>query len=199
MKYPDNIKELCKLPINMMGILFYTQSPRYIGEKSFPELKSISSGIQLTGVFVNEPVENILNRIKEFDLDVVQLHGNESPVECKLLRQNNVKVIKAFSIKDPEDFRSSVFYENTCDYFLFDTKTVFYGGSGKKFDWQILSYYTGTTPFLLSGGISEQDVSDIKKIDHSLFAGIDLNSKFELSPGNKDINKIKHFISNFTS
>lgn len=198
MKYPDNIRDLYQLPIDMVGMIFYSKSPRYIGETPFPEISAIPSAIEKVGVFVNENTDKILSLITEFNLQIVQLHGDESPSECKKIKETNTKVIKAFSIEEKEDFNRSIFYEGHCDYFLFDTKTPQYGGSGRKFDWNILSYYTGNTPFLLSGGISEDDTLCIKEIKQPLFAGIDLNSKFELFPGIKDINKLKQFINHLT-
>ena len=197
MKDPDNIKELYQLPIDMMGMIFYEKSPRFVNRAYKIKIKEFNPSIQLTGVFVNETIVNILRKVSEYNLDIVQLHGNESPNECKLLKENRIKVIKAFSIEKPEDFNPCLLYENDCDYFLFDTKTSQYGGSGKKFDWQILSHYRGCTPFFLSGGINAEDSYSLKEIKHSRFTGIDLNSKFELSPGVKDINKLKNFISNF--
>ncbi|MDH8700755.1 phosphoribosylanthranilate isomerase [Dysgonomonadaceae bacterium PH5-43] len=193
MKYSDNIKELLNLPIDMMGLIFYPKSPRYTNEY-ISNIKYAEKNIELVGVFVNESFENIITKVKEFNLNIVQLHGNEEPTLCVNLKKQGLKIIKAISIKDERSFNICDIYDN-CDYLLFDTSTSAYGGSGKKFDWNTLSHYKGSTPFLLSGGIDDVDAEKIKNIKHNMFAGIDLNSKFELSPGMKDINKLKKFIN----
>ncbi|MDR0428294.1 MAG: phosphoribosylanthranilate isomerase [Dysgonamonadaceae bacterium] len=194
MKYPDNIKEVNQLPIDMMGFVFYDKSPRYIDNLSPDVMKTINPEIRRTGVFVDASIEKIQEAVYRYSLDIVQLHGNESPEFCQSLKQNDIKLIKAFSIEVPEDFNPTKLYENQIDYFLFDTKTAQYGGSGRKFDWEILSFYQGNIPFILSGGINESDTDRIKNIKHPAFAGIDLNSRFELSPGLKDIKKLNKFV-----
>jgi indole-3-glycerol phosphate synthase len=193
MKYPENIRALAALPIDMIGLIFYEESPRYIGDLDRKELESIPPSIQKTGVFVNESKEYILSKMKEYDLQMIQLHGDESPAFCQELKSGAIKIIKAFPINKAEDLRASFFYENTCDYFLFDTKTSQFGGSGKKFDWEILSSYRGKTPFFLSGGIDAEDVEAIRQLHHPLLYAIDLNSKFETEPGRKDIDKLREF------
>jgi len=197
MKYPENIKELVSLPIDMMGLIFYEKTKRYAGNLPASELRVVPSNIQKVGVFVNASEEDIFDKIKKYDLQVVQLHGNESPDFCRKIKKAGVKVIKSFSIEGVEDFKKLHLYENICDYFLFDTKTPLYGGSGNKFDWGILSSYTGETPFILSGGIGPEDVESIKKLQNPKLYGIDLNSRFETSPGEKDVEKLKEFLSLF--
>lgn len=190
MKYPDNIAELSQLPIDWMGIIFYEKSPRFVGEK---EIDLATTNLKRVGVFVNADLDYIVNKIETYKLDYIQLHGSESPDFCKGIRQ--VKpVIKAFSIAQPDDFEKVENYKGTCDYFLFDTKTPQYGGSGEKFDWAILNQYKGDTPFLLSGGISADDAKAIEAINHPQMAGIDLNSRFEIEAGLKNINLLANFI-----
>ncbi len=197
MKDIRNIKALTKLPVQMIGFIFYKKSPRYVGNLNAMELEDLPSSIQRVGVFVNDTEEIILSKIQTYHLQYIQLHGNESPDFCKQLTTQNVKVIKAFPVAETKDLEKTKAYENTCDYFLFDTKTSQYGGSGKKFDWEILSSYSSPTPFILSGGIGLEDSEIIRQINHlSLFA-IDLNSQFEIEPGLKDIQKLKQFISSF--
>lgn len=198
MKYPENIIELCELPIHIMGLIFYEKSPRYAGELAIEQLCKIHQAIQLVGVFVNEKLETILKTIQKYNLQMVQLHGMESPVLCKELKSKGIEVIKAFQIEDAGDLKKCIFYGNVCDYFLFDTKTPQYGGSGKKFDWQILSSYKGSTPFFLSGGIGPDDVEAINRLDIPQLYAIDVNSKFEIAPGLKDTSKLRRFISNLS-
>ncbi len=193
MKYPENIRELIKLPIDYMGMIFYEKSPRYIYGLSGDELNTIPENIKLVGVFVNSDLQYIADNILQYSLDVIQLHGNESPEVCKELNEL-IPVVKAFSIAEASDFILTKEYEGTCTYFLFDTKTPQYGGSGQKFDWNILNEYNGLTPFFLSGGISIDDVDAIKNIKHPRFTGIDLNSRFETALGLKNIQLLEQFI-----
>jgi len=193
MKHPDNISDLNKLPIDFMGLIFYEKSPRYIGNLN-PEEVRIKGGKEGVGVFVNANETHIMQMANKYNLDLIQLHGNESPEFCKKLNET-MPVIKAFSIADASDFEQTKAYEGLWGYFLFDTKTPQYGGSGQKFDWRILEEYKGNTPFLLSGGISIDDTEAIKQIKHPRFAGIDLNSRFEIKPGLKDINLLQQFIN----
>lgn len=193
MKYPDNIKELLTLPVDMMGLIFYPKSPRYVvGGQD--EIVACKQDVKFVGVFVNETVDTVLHIVRNFELDFVQLHGNEPVEYCSEVRKS-VPVIKAFSVADRHDFEQTQPYEGLCDYFLFDTKTPAYGGSGHKFDWTLLDCYMGKTPFLLSGGIAIDDAQAIKKISHPLLYGIDLNSRFEIEPAVKDISMLKQFIN----
>lgn len=195
MKYSENITALGKLPIQMIGLIFHKKSPRYVEELDIKTIK-LPPYIQLVGVFVNEILKNILNIIEQYSINIVQLHGMESPQLCKELKKYGLIVIKTFLVEKIDDLDSCIFYENVCDYFLFDTKTSQYGGSGKKFNWEILFSYSKDTPFFLSGGIDSNDVEFIKQLNMTQLYGIDLNSKFEIKPGLKDINKLQSFISN---
>lgn len=190
----QNIKELGKLPIDFMGMIFYPKSPRFVQDLSLDELNtSISGAIERVGVFVNADIDYIMEKINEFDLDVIQLHGNESPEFCKKLNET-MPIIKAFSIYDASDLEQTKAYEGLWGYFLFDTKTPQHGGSGQKFDWKLLDSYKGNIPFYLSGGISADDIANIKNIKHPQFVGVDLNSRFETEPGLKDIQLLEKFI-----
>lgn len=195
MKYPDNIKELAtnRLPIDYMGMIFYDKSPRFAKGLNLSDLNTLPDYIKRVGVFVNAETDYIMHMIESYDLDLLQLHGNETVEFCKRMNTTH-PVIKAFSIASPTDFEQTKEYEDACDYFLFDTKTEQYGGSGKKFDWNILNNYNGNIPFYLSGGISAEDVDIIRAINHSQFCGVDLNSKFEIHPGLKDIELLNQFI-----
>jgi phosphoribosylanthranilate isomerase len=196
MKYPENIKELVRLPIDMMGLVFYEKSARYAGDLPPDTLRVVPPDIQKAGVFVNSFAEDIFEKARKYDLQIIQLHGIESPDFCKKIKNAGLKVIKAFQIEKAGDLERCNWYENTCDYFLFDTKTPAYGGSGRKFDWEILSHYNGGTHFILSGGIGPEDAESIKELQHSKLYGVDLNSRFEISRGGeKDVENLKRFLS----
>ncbi len=194
MKYPSNILEVAVLQPDFMGFIFYPKSPRYAEPLDSSTLKKIPDSIKKIGVFVNENLENILTIVYKYKLNGVQLHGAENIDLCNELHDAGLLVIKAFSISDAYNFKVTKSYEGSCDYFLFDTKTDSYGGSGVKFNWKILDEYKGETPFLLSGGITSEDAADILKIKHPKMAGIDLNSKFEIEPGVKDVSLLQEFL-----
>jgi phosphoribosylanthranilate isomerase len=194
MKFPENIRAVAALHPDFMGFIFYPKSPRYAEPLDIATLNSLPKSIKKIGVFVNENLENILTIAYKYSLDGVQLHGSELVEMCKELHKVGYIVIKAFPISEAYNFKVTKAYEGVCDYFLFDTKTEAYGGSGVKFNWKMLDEYVGETNFLLSGGIAADDAEAILKIKHPKFAGIDLNSKFELKPGLKDIDLLKNFI-----
>lgn len=193
MKIPENIEKVANLQPDFMGFIFYPKSPRYAEPLNAEALNKLPKSIKKIGVFVNEELENILTIAYKYSLDGIQLHGVEVVNICSELRNAGYLVLKAFPITDASNFIVTKKYEGTCDYFLFDTKTDAYGGSGLKFDWSILDAYKGETPFLLSGGISAEDAESILKINHPKMAGIDLNSKFELSPGVKNVKLLDSF------
>lgn len=196
MKNPNNIEELSSLSINYMGFIFYPKSPRYIAGLKPEILNILSDSTKRVGVFVNEKVASLFKTIEKYGLDAVQLHGNETPQYCEDLIETfpEITIIKALSISDIKDIEKTDEYEEVCDYFLFDTKTSQYGGSGQKFNWEILNSYKGNKPFFLSGGISMEDIEEIKNIQHPNLYGLDLNSKFESEPGLKDLYLLKKFI-----
>jgi len=194
MKIPENICAVAALKPDFMGFIFYPKSPRYAEPLDVAALNALPKSIQKIGVFVNENLENILTIAYKYKLDGLQLHGTELVEMCAKLKRAGYIVIKAFPIAKAYNFRVTKDYEGACDYFLFDTKTDAYGGSGLKFDWTMLDEYVGETPFLLSGGIAADDAEAILKIEHSKFAGIDLNSKFELKPGEKNVGLLKEFL-----
>ena len=197
LKYPENIQAVAALKPDFMGFIFYPKSPRYAEPLDVKYLESLPPAIKKIGVFVNEDLENILTTAYKYKLDGLQLHGTELVDMCRELKKLGYLVIKAFPIAEAYNFKVTKAYEGVCDYFLFDTKTDSYGGSGVKFNWQILKDYKGETPFLLSGGIAVDDAEAILKIEHPKFVGIDLNSKFEEKPGMKNVSLLKDFIRNF--
>ena len=192
MKFTENRQEVEKLNVDFLGYIFYSPSKRYIGET--PETGLFHSEKAKVGVFVNENAFEILALAKNLGLDYIQLHGNENPKTCQILKRQGLKIIKAFNVDDKFDFGKTLAFAKVTDFFLFDTKTEQHGGSGKKFDWQILEKYEGHTPFFLSGGIGPDDVESIKAIQHPKFTGVDLNSGFEDAPGIKNIENLNVFI-----
>lgn len=193
MRESQNILALSEMQPDFMGFIFYEKSARFTGDiLEKKTLRSLPKQIKKTGVFVNEKFENLLKTWKEYNLDFVQLHGNETIELCEKLKKEGLKIIKVFSADSSFDFAETAPFEKFIDYFLFDTKADGgYGGHGKTFDWQILDNYTGEKPFLLAGGISLENLEDLKKIRNKNFAGIDVNSKFEISPANKNMEALK--------
>jgi phosphoribosylanthranilate isomerase len=187
MRDPMNIEAVAALRPDYMGFIFYPKSPRYIGET---EKNLVPENVIKTGVFVNESAEKINELIDRYNFDAIQLHGNESPEFCELF-MDKLTVIKAFGIDKDFDFAQLEPYEVSIDYFLFDTKTDKHGGSGQSFDWSLLDQYQMDIPFFLSGGLSLENLEEVKAIKHPQFYGVDLNSKFEIEPGLKDIDKLK--------
>jgi phosphoribosylanthranilate isomerase len=196
MRETVNIKAAAELMPDLMGFIFYSGSGRFAGEMLNPEMVAkLPSGIRKTGVFVNADFNEIRDTVTKYSLNVVQLHGDESPALCSLIKDTGTQVIKAFSIGKNMSFSSCRDYIACTDYFLFDTMTINHGGSGQKFDWKLLDRYDAGQPFILSGGISPTDIDDIAGITNPSFYGLDLNSRFELEPGVKDIEKLKKFIN----
>ena len=188
MREAENIRELEAQGVDLMGFIFWPKSSRYVSERP----TYLPTKCKRVGVFVDEGIEEVQRIAKEYALDFIQLHGHETPDYIRQL--DDLSIIKAFNIATADDFAACIPYEGLVDYFLFDTKGKSVGGNGEKFDWSVLKAYHGRTPFLLSGGIGPDDATRIKAIRHPRYAGIDLNSRFELSPALKDINKLKTFI-----
>jgi len=187
-----NIKALVKLPIQFMGFIFYEASKRCVreGVLDVDFMKSLPSSIQKVGVFVNAPFVRMLSIVIKYNLQAVQLHGEESPELCEKMRMQGIQVIKVFSLgKDQFDFEDLKPYIPFCDYFLFDTKGEYRGGNGKTFDWTLLEQYPYNTPYFLSGGLDLDNIPAIFELKKRPFA-IDVNSRFELSPGIKDVKKL---------
>ena len=197
MKYPENILEVGALLPDYMGFIFWEKSARYF-DGILPELPK---SIKKVGVFVNASLDEIIEKIKTHDLQAVQLHGDESVEFCESLKKNTPKlidVIKVFPILDTFDFGILNPYEKVCDFFLFDTKGKLPGGNGTAFDWKLLESYNSTKPFFLSGGIGIEEldsVNEILKTNLPVYA-IDVNSKFELEPGLKNIEILSRFKDN---
>ena len=206
MREAENIAAVGALPIHFLGFIFYEKSPRFVTNAE----QTLMSGIEdLTrvGVFVNADIDFVLSKIIDYELNAVQLHGTETPLyvhdlavfmwkKHKIQPLVEVEIIKAFSVDEHFNFNKTKDYEGLVNLFLFDTKNPQYGGAGVKFDWSILKKYTGETPFLLAGGITENDIEAIKNLElkNKNLYGLDLNSKFEIEPALKDVEKLRGFM-----
>lgn len=221
MRDGENIRQVTALGVDWIGMIFWDKSPRNVkmipthagiipdrAPSEFPLANEASSPVRSqkkvmrVGVFVDEMAQNIITRAVNFKLNLIQLHGHESPTFIRNLRATldpdlrpGIHIIKAISVSNREDIATYRQYEDCVDYFLFDTKCQSVGGSGQQYDWSLLDSYDGSKPFLLSGGIGPDDAERVKAFRHSRFIGIDLNSRFETEPGLKDIQKLKTFLS----
>ena len=206
MRDADNIAAIGALPIHFLGFIFHEKSPRFVTNAA-ESLEKCPEDLTRVGVFVNADIDFVLSKIIDFELNAVQLHGTETPLyvhdlaasmwqKHKIQPLVEVEIYKAFSVDETFDFKKTRDYEGLVNLFLFDTKTPQYGGAGIKFDWNILEKYEGETPFLLAGGITEDDAEAIKNIELKMenFYGVDLNSKFEIAPAFKDVEKLRGFI-----
>ena len=194
MKYIENIKSVADLNPDYLGFIFYEHSQRNFKGV----IPSLPKSIKKTGVFVNEEVPIVLSKIKKYQLDAVQLHGDESVTYIRELKSqfsNKIEIIKVVGLNTTVQFEQLIPFEKEVDYFLFDTKGKNRGGNGIKFDWFILKGYPFTKPFFLSGGIGPNDVELVKniKVTGLPIYAIDINSKFEDKPGDKNINKVRKF------
>jgi len=196
MRDPENISGVVAALPDYMGFIFYPKSKRFVGfEPSLEVLAIVPDSVRKVGVFVDETLEKVLEIYQNWDLDVVQLHGNETPEYCQQIKDSGITVFKAFSVDEEFDFSKLQSYSGVCDFFLFDTKGRLPGGTGQKFNWQLLENYKGDVPFFLSGGIGPDDLEAVLNFRHPQLFGIDINSGFEISPALKDIEKVKLFIS----
>lgn len=196
MRDPENISGVVAALPDYLGFIFYPKSKRFVGSDFSAEtLKSVPESVKKVGVFVDELQEKVIGTCKNLNLQVAQLHGSESPEQCSVIHRSGLTVFKAFSIDESFDFSMLTDYSGVCDYFLFDTKGHLPGGTGQKFNWQLLEKYQGEVPFLLSGGIGPDDLEAIRHFGHPRWRGIDINSGFEIEPALKDIEKVKYFIS----
>lgn len=190
MREAENIREVEALGINWLGLIFWPKSSRYVSER--PDY--LPQHVKRVGAFVDENLDTVRKKADDYALDLIQLHGSESPDYIRALKAPS-SIIKAFNIATAHDLEQTKEYEGIVDYFLFDTKGPSVGGNGVQFNWDVLKDYHGKTPFLLSGGIGPEDVQRIQAFHHPQCIGIDLNSRFELSPGLKDITVLRKFLN----
>lgn len=201
MRDRENIRAVAAFKPDYMGLIFYAGSKRYVEQADAKLLKSLSSQLKLTGVFVNESQQVVLEKVNEYHLKAVQLHGQETADYCSSLKielasiDKGIEMIKAIAVDENLSFEAVQEFDALVDFFLFDTKTSGHGGSGLKFDWEILKNYTGAKPYFLSGGIGPEDLKQLKDWADERLYGVDLNSKFEISPALKDIEKVSRAIN----
>lgn len=227
MRDAQNIRDVAELDIDMMGFNFWPKSKRFVSMisaqagivpdysqerlegmamKSDSQRYVFPKRIKRVGVFVDEMPQTIVTRVYNYSLDYIQLHGEETPIVIDNLRSTlvpdivgDIRFIKAFGISTAADFEQCEAFEGKVDYMLFDYKTTRRGGSGKHFDWSLLDAYHGATPFLLSGGIGPDDAEEVLRISHPMFAGVDVNSRFETAPAMKDAESLKGFVNKLRS
>lgn len=195
MNNKQNITEIASVGTDLIGLIFFDKSPRSVkkGDVDSDFVKGLK--ISKVGVFVNEALKVVLQIAKEFELNYLQLHGNESPEYCRRAKESGFEVWKAFSVGESLDTEQLKQYESVVDLFLFDTKGKNYGGNGMKFNWEALNEYKLSKPFMLSGGLTLKDANDVSGLAFEKLWGVDLNSGFEQSPGRKKSNEIEEFIN----
>ncbi len=203
MKFPDNVAEISQLKPDYVGFIFYPKSKRFVEDLSPEIVSSVGNlGIKTTGVFVNERMDILQQNIQKYAFNAIQLHGNESPEYLEILNhyrkksKHKFEIIKAFGLDNTFDFNQLIPYNSVCDYFLFDSKTSEYGGSGETFNWRILKNYTLDKQFFLSGGITLNNIDAIigLKEKSNLIYAVDVNSKFEIEPAKKDSTLLKELV-----
>ena len=212
MRDGENIRQVVELGVDWIGMIFWDKSPRnvtmiptnagIIPDRANGQWSKVNGQCKRVGVFVDEMAQNIVTRVFNYKLDIIQLHGHESPTLIRNLRltldpdiRPGIKIIKAISVETIDDIATYKDYSDCVDYFLFDTKCKTVGGSGEQFDWSILDAYDGKLPFLLSGGIGSDDAERVRAFHHPKCIGIDLNSRFETDPGIKNVDALRRFLS----
>lgn len=209
MRESGNIREVAEAGADCIGLIFHPSSPRYVSQvpsasgivPDRPGPTTVPQGVMRAGVFVDASVQDIITRAVNFGLDIIQLHGNESPVMMRNLRRTldgcvrpGIRLMKAIPVARAGDTDKWADYADCADLLLFDTRCDTAGGSGRQFDWALLDSYRGSLPFMLSGGIGPGDAERIAAINHPQLAGVDLNSRFETAPAVKDAELIGRFI-----
>jgi phosphoribosylanthranilate isomerase len=190
----EDLQKLIDFGVHYAGFIFYEKSPRFAGNKLDARTVREVSGIRKTGVFVNSPLEQVQRIISDYGLNLVQLHGDETPAYCEMIR-TQAPVIKAFRIGENINWETLKPYLSVTDYFMFDTDAgKAYGGSGKRFNWELLQTYPYEHPFFLSGGIGLEEAPELKELSMPALFAVDVNSRFETQPGIKDTDKVQLFI-----
>ncbi|HVD96768.1 MAG TPA: phosphoribosylanthranilate isomerase [Cytophagaceae bacterium] len=194
MKYPENIQAVAAHAPDYLGFIFYEKSKRFVNDLDPRIVQLVNPSIARVGVFVNHPISFIEQQSKKYGFETLQLHGDETPEYCQQLKEKGYTLVKAFQVGDGFNFAAINPYKSSVDYFLFDTKSEGYGGTGKKFDWKIFKKYDNEVPIFLSGGLDIEHIDEIKKLNYLNIHALDINSKFEIEPGRKNEGKIKLFI-----
>lgn len=190
----SNVHALAQLSIDYLGFIFHRPSPRNAFSLPVKVITSLPANVTPVGVFVNPPTDEIVTILRDRGINTVQLHGSESPEQCFELARLGFNVWKAVGIDEHIDWIALSRYDGAIDRFVFDTKSSLWGGTGSKYDWDLLHTYKLATPFMLSGGITPSDAASIRNLSHSKLIGVDLNSRFELRPGVKDTTVLIDFI-----
>ena len=191
MRDPDNIRAVEALKVDWIGLIFHPLSPRYVATPP----RYLPTTARRVGVFVDTSDATIAQTASLYGLQTIQFHGSESPERCHRWQQRGFEVIRAIGVGTEADMRRTESYIGACDYLLFDTQTVGHGGSGRRFDWRLLDSYHGSTPFLLSGGLSPDSLEALRAFRHPAFAGVDLNSGFETAPALKNLDTLYPFVN----
>ncbi len=195
MREPDNLEKLCRLGPDFVGYIFFKGSSRYVGERPDEALFSIPGDpVSRVGVFVNEPILSVRNIVESGMVDMVQLHGRETPAYCRSLVNEGINVIKAIGPEQLLSMERLEEYYGVVHYFLFDAAGNGHGGTGSKFDWGLLEKYALPVPFMLSGGIGPGDAESVREIDQLLLQAVDVNSRFEDAPGRKNLAELERFM-----
>ncbi len=192
MREAQNIVDVGARRPDYMGFIFYPRSPRFVGN-TFRVPDELPSTVRRVGVFVNASVEEVVTTAQRHSLWGAQLHGREKPEHCAAVREAGYKVIKAFPVDIAFDFSSTLAYRNSVDFFLFDTKGLLHGGNARRFDWKLLRKYDQSVPFFLSGGLSPENVPEVRHLSDMNLHALDVNSGIESSPGAKDLNRLTEF------
>lgn len=191
----ENLQQIVALEPDYLGFIFYPKSKRYVLPHLVEEdFKSVPSSIKKIGVFVNESSSNIQGYVEKYNLDGIQFHGDETPEEVAVFKNAGLEIFKAFGLNDDFNFSQLEKYEEVVDHFLFDTQSPQYGGTGIQFNWKILENFTSQKSFLLSGGIGIEELEEVLTLSNWPIHAVDLNSRLEISPGMKDIDKVKNAI-----
>lgn len=192
LKHKTNLFDVVEAGVDYVGMIFYEKSPRYVVDSLYPEdVWFLPDEVEKIGVFVNASFDEINRYAKLYQLDLIQLHGNESPEVCKQLQDLGYSIIKAFGVDSEFDFSILNEYKEVVDFFLFDTKTLAHGGSGVTFDWNILSNYTLDIPVFVGGGVGLENLNELLNFQFPFLHALDMNSKLEIDPGLKDIQKVQ--------
>jgi phosphoribosylanthranilate isomerase len=189
MREESNVFQVAATRPDYMGFIFYEKSPRYVGNDY--AMPAIASSIKKVGVFVNASTDTMLKTRDRYTLDYLQLHGDESPAQVLELTKSGARIIKAFSIDDTFDFETTAPFKEHSDFFLFDTRGKYYGGNAIRFNWKIIEKYDQEVPFLLSGGLSPENVSEVRNLGEMQLHALDVNSGVEIAPALKDVEKIQ--------